>query len=157
MPDILNTMLPLIAIFAVFYLLMIRPQQRKVREQQERVASLEPGTRVMTASGVFGTIRHIGERQAVIEISPGIEMTIIKGAITKVVGPNEEEFEYDDADADADADAATVEGELAEEELAEAVADDDGFDRAIAGFDGPSAPDPQSDEDVPDPRAGESK
>lgn len=98
--DLLTSLLPMIAIFAIFYLLLIRPQQRKLREQQERINSLQVGARVMTASGIYGTVRHLGTAQAVLEVAPGIEMTIAKQAITQVVKPEDEEFEYEDDDGD---------------------------------------------------------
>ena len=56
--------------------------------------TLEAGTRVMTISGIVGTIKHLGEKQAIIEISPGVEMTVVKGAIS--MQPVDDEFEYAD-------------------------------------------------------------
>ncbi len=105
--DLLSSLLPLAAIFAVFWLLLIRPQQRRMREQTERVNSLQVGTRVMTASGIYGTVRHLGTTQAVVEIAPGVEMTIAKAAINQIVRAEDEEFEYEDADDDADAPSDT--------------------------------------------------
>lgn len=105
--DLISSLLPLAAIFAVFWLLLIRPQQRRMREQTERVNSLQIGTRVMTASGIYGTVRHLGTSQAVVEIAPGVEMTIAKAAISQIVRAEDEEFEYEDADADDAAARAT--------------------------------------------------
>nr|NLI49174.1 preprotein translocase subunit YajC [Propionibacterium sp.] len=96
--DLISSLLPLVAIFAVFWFLLIRPQQRRLREQTERINSLEVGTRVMTTSGIYGTVRHLGRTQAVVEIAPGVEMTIAKAAISQLVRAEDEEFEYEDAD-----------------------------------------------------------
>ena len=52
----------------------------------------------MTTAGVLVTIRELGERTAVVEISPGVEMTVLKQAIMRTVTADEEEFEYDDED-----------------------------------------------------------
>ena len=97
-----NSMLSTLLMFAVmglaFWLLLIRPAQRKKKAQQERVRALGPGTRVMTTAGVLATVREVGERTAVIEISPGVEMTVLKQAIMRTVTADEEEFEYDDED-----------------------------------------------------------
>ena len=79
----------LVLMGAAFYFLLIRPQQKRSKQQQEMTNSLEPGTRVMLSSGVFGTIRHLGERQAIIEIAPGIEMTVVKQAVEDAVGHDE--------------------------------------------------------------------
>ncbi|MFT3862182.1 preprotein translocase subunit YajC [Micropruina sp.] len=94
-----STVLMLVLMGAAFYFLLIRPQQKRAKQQQEMTNALAPGARVMLASGVFGTIRHLGERQAIIEIAPGIEMTVLKQAIVKTVTSADDEFEYaDDAD-----------------------------------------------------------
>ena len=93
-----STIFLLVAMVAVFYFLLIRPAQKKQKDQQALITSLAPGARVMTTAGVFATIRHIGTKQAIIEIAPGVEMTLLKQAIMRVVDPAEEEFEYDDTD-----------------------------------------------------------
>ena len=76
------------------YFLMIRPARKQQAKQQEIMNSLAVGSRVMLGSGIYGTIRHLGEKQAVIEISPGVDLTIVRAAIRNVVPPEEEEFEY---------------------------------------------------------------
>ncbi len=96
MGDMGSTILMLVLMGAAFYFLLIRPQQKRSKQQQEMTNSLEPGTRVMLSSGVFGTIRHLGERQAIIEIAPGIEMTVVKQAVVKTLKPEDDEFEYSD-------------------------------------------------------------
>jgi preprotein translocase subunit YajC len=98
MGDMGSTVLMLVLMGAAFYFLLIRPQQKRAKKQQEMTNALEPGTRVMLSSGVFGTIRHLGERQAIIEIAPGIEMTVVKQAIVKTLTPEDDEFEYSDDD-----------------------------------------------------------
>lgn len=97
--SMLSTLLMLAVMGVAFWLLLIRPAQRKQKAQQELVSSLGPGARVMTTAGMFGTIREVGERTAVLEISPGVEMTVLKQAIMRTVTADEEEFEYDDEDA----------------------------------------------------------
>lgn len=90
----LENILFIAVIGAALYFLMIRPQQKRAKEQKAKMASLEPGARVMTISGIFGTIRHLGEKQAIIEVAPGVEFTIDKRAIS--TQPVEDEFEYVD-------------------------------------------------------------
>lgn len=94
--DLTSTFLMLALMAAAFYFLLIRPAQKKQKDQQQMVSALAPGVRVMTTAGVFGTVRHLGTRQAIIEIAPGTEMTVLKQAIMRVVPASEEEFEYDD-------------------------------------------------------------
>jgi preprotein translocase subunit YajC len=98
--------LVLIALMAVaFYFLIIRPNKKRQQAQLETMRSLAPGTRVLTTSGLFGRIVEIGEKQAVLEISPGAHLTVLKQAIARVVQPTDEDTEWesiDDEPADDD-------------------------------------------------------
>lgn len=106
-PDSLpTTLLMLVALGAVFYFFLLRPQQKRAKEQQAKLASIDVGTRVMLTSGIYGTVRHLGEKQVIVEVGPGVEITIVRQAIMQIINPSEEEFEYTD-DADETADAAT--------------------------------------------------
>ena len=91
----------IILFIAVIYFLMIRPARRQQQKQQQMMDSLRVGTRVMLTSGIYGTIRHMGDNQAIIEISPGVDLTVLRRAIAKATTPDEEEFEYADASAEA--------------------------------------------------------
>lgn len=102
MGDMGSTVLMLVLMGAAFYFLLIRPQQKRAKKQAEMTNALAPGARVMLSSGVFGTIRHLGDRQAIIEIAPGIEMTVVKQAIVKTLTPEDDEFEYADDAAEPD-------------------------------------------------------
>lgn len=97
-------LLMIVAFGALMYFLTIRPQQKRMKAHQETLSSLSPGTRVLLTSGLFATLRHIGERQAIVELAPGVEVTVIKGNIARVATADEEEFEFsDDADVDGEA------------------------------------------------------
>ena len=76
------------------YFLMIRPQQKRAKETATLMSSLEPGSRVMTISGIVGTIKYLGDKQAILEVSPGVEMTMDKRALS--TQPVVDEFEYAD-------------------------------------------------------------
>ncbi|MCL2783620.1 MAG: preprotein translocase subunit YajC [Propionibacteriaceae bacterium] len=89
-----------VGVFAVIiYFFMIRPGKKKSDEQRNMMNSLQPGTRVMLTSGIFGTIETMGEQQVVIELAPGTAITVVKQAIAKVLTEADEEFEYADEDA----------------------------------------------------------
>ena len=102
----LSTIIMLVGLVAVFYLLLIRPMRKQAAEhakkQQALRDSLAPGVRVQLAGGLFGTIKHLGEKQAVVELAPGVEVTAMKDAIIKAVDASEEEFEYDDDSEELD-------------------------------------------------------
>jgi preprotein translocase subunit YajC len=84
----------LVGVLALFYFMLVRPQQKRTKQQQELMSGLQTGDRVMTISGIVGTVRYLGEKQVIIEISPGVDMTVVKGAISSQ--PVEDEFEYDE-------------------------------------------------------------
>lgn len=137
--DIWTTVLLFVLMGGVLYFMLIRPQQKRAKEQQSLMSTLEPGSRVMLISGIIATVKYLGDKQAVVEIAPGVEMTVDKRAIT--TQPVVDEFEYaDDADDDAaeaveaevaDADAAAEPAEAADEP-AEA-----GAEKADATWDNP--------------------
>lgn len=110
-----GTILMIVAVIALFYFMLLRPQQKRAKEQKTLMAAIKPGDRVMTISGIVGTIRHLGEKQAIIEISPGVEMTVVKGAIS--TQPVEDEFEYSD---DAEPAAADADGSFEQPAAADA-------------------------------------
>ncbi|MGA4507383.1 preprotein translocase subunit YajC [Propionibacteriaceae bacterium G1746] len=105
----------LIAVFAaMFYFLMIRPARKQMAAQQELRNSLAVGTRVMLSSGLYGTIRHLGDRQAIVDLAPGVEVTVSKNAVTTIVKPEDEDFEYDDESAQVEAEVDSQAGILTE-------------------------------------------
>ncbi len=104
---LMSTFFMIALMVAAFYFLLIRPAKRRTDQQKSMVSALAPGARIMTTAGVFGTIRHLGENQAVIEIAPEVEMTITKQAILRVVTESEEEFEYADDSVSTDEPEAT--------------------------------------------------
>lgn len=99
--SIWSTVLLFVLAGGALYFLMIRPQQKRQKEQQSHMSALEAGSRVMLISGIIGTIKYMGDKQAVVEISPGVEMTVDKRAIS--TQPVVDEFEYADEDATDDA------------------------------------------------------
>lgn len=113
MPPGLDLLLMIVIFGAIMYFLMIRPQQKRMREHQEMVNAVEPGTRVLLTSGIYATVLHMGERQMIVEVAPGVEITVVKGHISKVVTDDDEEFVYEgegnDVEADLDDTVATDE------------------------------------------------
>jgi preprotein translocase subunit YajC len=83
--DSLLTFLPMVAIFVVFYFLLIRPQQKKQKEARAMLESLNKGDEVVTAGGVVGRIAKLNEQYATIEIAPNTEMVVQRGAISQLL------------------------------------------------------------------------
>lgn len=76
--------LPLILI-AIFYFLIIRPQNKRQREQKELMSSVTLGDEVMTNSGILGRITRLRDNYLVISVSKETEMTISRGAVSQVL------------------------------------------------------------------------
>ncbi len=81
----LVTFLPIILIIGVFYLLVMRPQQKKRRALQEKLSTVQPGDKIMTTAGVFGTVASVGDDKFGLEVAPGVRITMIKAAISQIV------------------------------------------------------------------------
>jgi preprotein translocase subunit YajC len=71
----------LVVIFGAFYLLMIRPQQKRQKEHMALIASLEEGDRVITIGGVFGTVRTIDGDRVGLEVAPGVIVEFDRSAV----------------------------------------------------------------------------
>lgn len=76
---------PIIMVFVVFYLLLIRPQQRKQREHQKLISELRKGERVVTNGGIFGIIADVKEHIVVLRISEEVKIEVAKSAIATVI------------------------------------------------------------------------
>ncbi|MFN2590020.1 MAG: preprotein translocase subunit YajC [Actinomycetota bacterium] len=76
-------LLPLVLMGGIFYFLLIRPQQRRQRQQRELIQAVDIGDEVLTIGGIFGTVRRITDDEITIEVSPGVEMRLLKTAIAR--------------------------------------------------------------------------
>ncbi|MCX7873692.1 MAG: preprotein translocase subunit YajC [Caldimicrobium sp.] len=75
------TLLPLILIFIIFYFLLIRPQQKRMKEHQKFLAELRPGQRVYTSGGVVGRVTKIEGDIVWLEVDKDIQIPVIKAYI----------------------------------------------------------------------------
>jgi len=78
-------LLPLILIFFVFYFLLIRPQQRKVREHQNLINALKKGDEVITSGGIYGMITAIKGDVVDLKIAEGVKVVVSKSAVATVI------------------------------------------------------------------------
>ena len=83
--DSLLTFLPMVAIFVVFYFLLIRPQQKKQKEARAMLEALNKGDEVVTAGGIVGRIARLTDQYATIEIAPNTEMVVQRSAISQLL------------------------------------------------------------------------
>lgn len=80
----------LVALAAVFWFLLVRPQKRRQSQHRSMVEGLAAGDEVITAGGVFGKVRTIADDHLVVEIAPGTEIRLAKEAVANVVPKPEE-------------------------------------------------------------------
>src|SRR5262245_34724809 len=84
--DFLVQLFPLLLIFVVFYFLLIRPQQSKMKAQREMLAGVKRGDRVVTGGGIIGLVtKVIGDNELQVELAEGVRVRIIKQTITDIV------------------------------------------------------------------------
>ena len=94
-------------LFLFIYFVMIRPNKRARAEHQRMVESVEPGDEIMTTTGIFGTVRTVGDEEISVEIASGVEVRMVKRAIATRVSENLEAEPDDDTPEGSDADRET--------------------------------------------------
>lgn len=83
----LASVLPLVMIFVVFYFLLIKPQQKRMKAHQAALAALKKGDKVVTGGGIIGKITKLNDAETVtVEIASGVEVTVAKATISGLVG-----------------------------------------------------------------------
>lgn len=82
-------MVPMILIFAIFYFMLIRPQQRKEKERRKTIETLRAGQRVLFGGGLLGTIKEVREYTFMVEIANGVVVEIARGAVAKLLEADE--------------------------------------------------------------------
>jgi preprotein translocase subunit YajC len=82
-------LLPLILIFAVFYFLLIRPQQKKMKEHRTMLQALKRNDKVVTGGGILATVTKVRDDsdEIEVEIAPGMRVMVVRGTISSVVRP----------------------------------------------------------------------
>jgi preprotein translocase subunit YajC len=81
----LGAFLPLIIIFAIFYFLLIRPQQRKAKQHKQILSTLKKGDRVVSSGGLHGVITGLADDVVTMEISPKVRVKVSRGSISGVL------------------------------------------------------------------------
>jgi preprotein translocase subunit YajC len=93
-----TSFLPLVLIFAVFYFLLIRPQQQKQKESRAMISAIKRGDRVVTGGGILGTVqrvpmvqdkdgKQVASNEIEVEIAPNTKVIVLRETITSVIRP----------------------------------------------------------------------
>ena len=77
--------IPILAIFAIFYFLIIRPQQKQVKEHQKMLDNLANGDRVLTGGGIFGTVTSLRGPEVDVKVADKVVVTVSRPTITRVL------------------------------------------------------------------------
>ena len=79
----IGAFLPLILIFLVFWILLIRPQQKKMKKHREMINNLKRGDKIITSGGIIGNITKVNDnKEIIVEISDNVEIKIAPGMVT---------------------------------------------------------------------------
>ena len=81
-------MFPLLAVFVIFYLIVMRPQSRRMKEHQNAIAAVKRGDEVITGGGIRGKVTKITDDEAEVEIAQGVKIRVVKSTISSVLTPN---------------------------------------------------------------------
>jgi preprotein translocase subunit YajC len=85
-PGALQAFLPIILIFVVFYFLLIRPQQKKMKQHKEMLGAIRRGDKIVTGGGIVGTVsKVIDDTEVVVEISEGVKVRVHRSLVSSVL------------------------------------------------------------------------
>lgn len=85
-PSPFSMLLPLLGMLAIFYFLLIRPQQKRQKEMHKMIGALKKGDKVVTASGLIGTVAGLRDDVIVVKLADNVKVEMLKNAITAVTG-----------------------------------------------------------------------
>jgi preprotein translocase subunit YajC len=77
----LGGIVPMIAIFAIFYFLVIRPQSKKAKEHQQMLSELKKGDEVVTQGGIIGKISGISEKELTLQVQEGVRLRVTRASV----------------------------------------------------------------------------
>ena len=75
---------PLILIFVIFYFLLIRPQQRRMKQHQAMIAAVKPRDTVVTNGGLVGKVTKVEEHEIEVEVAQGVKVRVVKSMLTDI-------------------------------------------------------------------------
>jgi preprotein translocase subunit YajC len=92
----MGAVIVVVILFALFWLLLVRPQRRQAAEQRELIAALEPGDEIVSAGGLYGVIEALDGDELHVEIADGLVVRMARGAVAGLVEHDEGAPDGDD-------------------------------------------------------------
>ena len=96
----------------LMWALLIRPQQRRMRQHQSVVSSLRAGDQVITAGGLYGRVRSVDDDSMILEVAPGVELRVLRAAVSQRVTEDDGDVSDDDTGVELDVAPPAREEEL---------------------------------------------
>ena len=88
--DALNSLIvPTVLIIGIMYFLMIRPQQKRLKEHRDMVAAIRRGDTIVTSGGIIGKVTKVDEQELQVEIADGVKVKLLRSTISEVRGKGE--------------------------------------------------------------------
>jgi preprotein translocase subunit YajC len=84
-PSTLVSLLPLVLVFVIFYFLLIRPQQKKVREHKEMLEKLKKNDEVVTSGGIYGKVIALTDSVVTLEVAPNVRIRVSRPQVASLV------------------------------------------------------------------------
>ena len=98
-PGLVESLMPLLLIFVVFYFLLIRPQQKKMKMHKEMLSTIRRGDRVITGGGIIGTVtKVVNDNELQVEIADGVKVRVERSMVSATLAKTEPADKADKAD-----------------------------------------------------------
>jgi len=79
--------IPLVLIFIIFWFLLIRPQQKRMKEHQAQIQAVKKNDRVVTGGGLIGKVTKVGDTEVEVELAQGVKVQVVKSTLSQVIDP----------------------------------------------------------------------
>lgn len=90
-PGLISNLILFGSIILIFYFMIIRPQQKRAKERQKLIDSMKKGDKVVTASGIYGTIAGLDEKTVLVQIADNVKVKLDRSAIATIISESEPE------------------------------------------------------------------
>lgn len=88
--NLISTLIMMGSIFAIFYFMIIRPQQKRAKEREQMLSTLQKGDKVITSGGIHGTIAGIEDKTCLVQVSDNVKIKVERSAINIIVKKDKE-------------------------------------------------------------------
>jgi preprotein translocase subunit YajC len=83
------SLMPIVIIFGIMYVMMIRPQQRKEKERRAMIDLIKSGDRILFGGGIIGTVSNVKDGTLMVKVADNVKMEVVRGSVTRVFAKGE--------------------------------------------------------------------